>query len=105
MQLKRLVEEQQIANEKKRKDELNRRLASAHRNVTHGVEAAQWHRDAEAIKARMKKLERGAWSKTKQAAAATRGTLDTVNVCMCCIKFATSYLAAKYLLLSMAHKL
>jgi len=86
MRLKRLVEEQQIANEKKCKDELNRRLVSAHRNVTHGVETAQWHRDAEAIKARMKKLERGAWSKTKQAAAATHGTLDTVNVCVCCIK-------------------
>jgi len=30
-----------------------------------GNEVAQWHRDAELIKTRMKKLKKGAWSKRK----------------------------------------
>jgi len=81
MRLKQLIEEQQVANEKRCKDEVNKRLASAHRNVSHGVEAAQWHRDAEVIKARMKKLEKEVWSRKKQATALAKyGSLDTVSM-------------------------
>ena len=81
MRLKQFIEEQQVANEKRRKDEVNKRLASAHRNVSHGVEAALWHRDAEVIKARMKKLEKEVWSRKKQTAvSAKHGSLDTVSM-------------------------
>jgi len=75
-----LIEEQQVANEKRRKDELNKCLASAHKSISHGVEAAQWQKDAEVIKARMKKLEKEVWSRKKQASVSTKhGSLDTVS--------------------------
>ena len=32
---------------------------------------AQWHKDAEIIKSRMKKLEKGAWSKRKRVSTNT----------------------------------
>ncbi|XP_065910891.1 uncharacterized protein [Dysidea avara] len=78
MRLKQLIEEQQVANEKRRKDEVNKHLARAHRNVSQGVEVAQWHRDAEAIKVRMKKLEKEVWSRKKSATVSAKyGSLDT----------------------------
>ena len=81
MRLKQLIEEQQVANEKRRKDEVNKHLARAHRNVSQGVEVAQWHRDAEAIKVRMKKLEKEVWSRKKSATVSAKyGSLDTVSI-------------------------
>ena len=81
MRLKQFIEEQQVAHEKRRKDEVNKCLASAHRNVSHGVEAAPWHRDAEVIKARMKKLEKEVWSRKKQTPDSVKhGSLDTVSM-------------------------
>ena len=50
-----------------------------------GSEKAQWHRDAELIKARMKKLKKaGAWSKAKKTttstAAAVQSSLGSVSL-------------------------
>lgn len=70
-QLKKHIEQQQILNAKKQKDDVAKRLAIGSRMQQFGSEAAQWHKDAEVIKARMKKLEKGAWSKRKKVPTST----------------------------------
>lgn len=50
---------------KKQKDDVTQRLATSSKMHQLEDEMARWHRDAQVIKARMKKLERGAWSKRK----------------------------------------
>ena len=50
-----------MINAKKQKDEVTKRRNSRRQPV--GSELIQWHKDAELIKARMKRLQKGVWSK------------------------------------------
>ena len=70
-QLKKLIERQQIVNAKNQKDDVTKRLATVSRIQQSKSEMAQWHKDAEIIKSRMKKLEKGAWSKRKRVSTNT----------------------------------
>ena len=72
-----------MLNAKKQKDEVAKRLAIGSRVQQFGGEVAQWHRDAEVIKARMKKLEKGAWSKRKRVPTSTatvQSSLGSVSI-------------------------
>ena len=68
---------------KRQKDDVAKRLATGSRMQQSGNEKTQWHRDAELIKARMKKLKKtGAWSKGKKAttgAATVQSSLGSVS--------------------------
>ena len=70
--LKKLIEQQQIVNAKKQKDDVAKRLATGSKMQQFGSEMTQWQRDAELIKTRMKKLRKtGAWSKGKKTTTST----------------------------------
>lgn len=94
-QLKKLKEQQQIIKAKKQKDDVAKRLATSSRMQQLGSEVAQWHRDAELIKARMKKLKKETWSKRKRTPAGTT-TVQSSIVSVCsfneCVKFLTNIL-------------
>ena len=82
--LKKLIEQQQIMNAKRQKDDVAKRLIAGNKMLKCGSEMTRWHRDAELIKAQMKNLKkRGAWSKRKKTtttAVTIQSSLDSVSI-------------------------